>query len=82
MHGAALATSVSQILMFSTLIAYILIFKPHGRGTWCGPSRDAFKQLGQYMTYAVPGAGMLTLEWWCYEVIGILAGTMGTLLQA
>eukprot|EP00879_Flechtneria_rotunda_P027356 GHRR01029303.1.p1 GENE.GHRR01029303.1~~GHRR01029303.1.p1 ORF type:complete len:272 (+),score=31.02 GHRR01029303.1:657-1472(+) len=47
--------------------------------TWRGYSLAAFKGWGQYLALGLPGAAMICLEWWCWEVMIFLAGAAGLL---
>jgi Na+-driven multidrug efflux pump len=78
LHGAALATSLSQGLLLGGLLTAVCTRQPHAAGTWPGVRcRDATRNMRQYMVLAVPGAAMLALEWWCFEIIGFFAGGLG-----
>jgi multidrug resistance protein, MATE family len=66
--GAAWATVMSQWLLLLLLVAYITMFKPHKPGTWVAFSTEAFRGLGEFMKLAVPGAGMVCMEWVCCQV--------------
>jgi Na+-driven multidrug efflux pump len=52
---AALATVISQSLMFFMLITYIMVWKPHAPGTWDGLSWEALSGFKEFMSLALPG---------------------------
>ena len=68
-----------QMLLCGTLALYILVCRPHARNTWAGLSpRAALAGMRPYLALAIPGLCMVALEWWCFEIIGFLAGGLGT----
>ncbi len=68
-HGAAIATSVSQCLLLGTLLTYVVVVRPHAPGTWCGlQPRAAVAQLREFVKLAVPGAAMTCVEVRVYHV--------------
>ena len=38
--------------------------------------------VGEYLRLAVPGAGHICLEWWCFEIQTLLAARLGTTVLA
>ncbi len=44
--------------------------------TWGGFSKKAFSGWGEYLSYGVPTAVMICMEWWAYEVLILLAGAL------
>ncbi|XP_031429074.1 multidrug and toxin extrusion protein 1-like isoform X2 [Clupea harengus] len=73
--GSAAANSVSQIINFPLLLAYIMWRKLHVK-TWDGWSRESLHEWGSFMKLAIPSAAMFCLEWWVYEFGGLFAGML------
>eukprot|EP00879_Flechtneria_rotunda_P024525 GHRR01026001.1.p1 GENE.GHRR01026001.1~~GHRR01026001.1.p1 ORF type:complete len:385 (+),score=140.35 GHRR01026001.1:898-2052(+) len=46
----------------------------HEAATWVRPAWSAFAGWGKYLSYGVPAAAMICMEWWCYEVVIFMAG--------
>jgi hypothetical protein len=46
----------------------------HPQATWSRPSMAVFAGWGMYLSYGVPACLMICMEWWCYEVLILLAG--------
>eukprot|EP00697_Spironema_sp_BW2_P008142 gnl/Spiro4/22651_TR11171_c0_g1_i1.p1 gnl/Spiro4/22651_TR11171_c0_g1~~gnl/Spiro4/22651_TR11171_c0_g1_i1.p1 ORF type:complete len:607 (-),score=109.94 gnl/Spiro4/22651_TR11171_c0_g1_i1:277-2070(-) len=72
--GASLSSVISNWILFSLMVAVILL-----RGyyvlTWPGFLwREMFRGWKQILALAIPGAGMLCLEWWCFEINTLLSG--------
>ncbi len=83
MCETAWATVVSQWLLFVLLAAYVIILRPHAPRTWAGFTFDAFRWVGikEFLRLGIPGAVMVCMEWWSFEVVGIAVGTLGALLK-
>lgn len=78
--GAAIAMDVSYFLLCALILLYILIFAPHAQGTWPGWRwKEACSGWGEFLRLGVPGAAMLSLEWWAFELCVLVAGSLGTL---
>jgi MATE family multidrug resistance protein len=74
-RGAAIATSVSFWLNAILLTAYVR-FSGVCTHTWKGFSTDAFVDLKEFLSLAVPSCIMICLEYWCFEILVILAGLL------
>ncbi|XP_074507216.1 multidrug and toxin extrusion protein 1-like [Sebastes fasciatus] len=71
--GSAAANSISQIA--SALILFIYIYwKGLHKATWSGWSKDCLQEWGLFTKVAIPSMLMLCLEWWTFEIGGLLAG--------
>jgi MATE family multidrug resistance protein len=75
--GAALALSAANALSLALLLAYIRLRALHA-GTWGGWSRDALRGAPEYLRIALPSCGMICLEWWCFEIMTLASGRLGT----
>ncbi|KAM9359556.1 multidrug and toxin extrusion protein 1 [Symphorus nematophorus] len=71
--GSAIANTLSQFTMATTLYAYI-IWKGLHKATWGGWSKECLQDWGSYIHLAIPSMVMLCVEWWTYEIGGFLAG--------
>ncbi|XP_071992352.1 multidrug and toxin extrusion protein 2-like isoform X2 [Engystomops pustulosus] len=72
-EGSAWANTISQWAMASSLFIYIIVKKLHVQ-TWGGWTKDCLQEWGQFMNLALPGALMMCIEWWSFEIGGVLAG--------
>ncbi|XP_054635102.1 multidrug and toxin extrusion protein 1-like isoform X2 [Dunckerocampus dactyliophorus] len=71
--GSAAANAISQYLLAVVLFVYICWRGLH-KATWEGWSLDCLQEWGPFVKLAVPSMLMLCLEWWMFEVGGVLAG--------
>nr|XP_057925641.1 multidrug and toxin extrusion protein 1-like isoform X2 [Doryrhamphus excisus] len=71
--GSAAANAISQYLLAVVLFVYICSRGLH-KATWEGWSLDCLQEWGPFVKLAVPSMLMLCLEWWMFEVGGVLAG--------
>uniref|UniRef100_A0A673X851 Multidrug and toxin extrusion protein 1-like n=1 Tax=Salmo trutta TaxID=8032 RepID=A0A673X851_SALTR len=71
--GSAAANSISQYSLAVFLYCYIVWQGLH-KATWEGWSADCLQEWGQFIRLAIPSMLMLCLEWWTFEIGGILAG--------
>uniref|UniRef100_A0A383V4G4 Protein DETOXIFICATION n=1 Tax=Tetradesmus obliquus TaxID=3088 RepID=A0A383V4G4_TETOB len=80
LDGAALAFISCQLLTLLGLLSCVAWRAVRMEGkreqTWGGWSNEAFADWPEYMKYGLPAAAMISLEWWAYEVILILAGLL------
>ncbi|XP_076001649.1 multidrug and toxin extrusion protein 1-like isoform X2 [Genypterus blacodes] len=74
--GSAAANAISQYLLAIILFIYICWRGLH-KATWGGWSMDCLQEWGPFVQLAVPSMLMLCLEWWMFEVGGILSGLFG-----
>jgi MATE family multidrug resistance protein len=78
--GAAYAFVLSQATSCLLLIGYTawrdahMAASGHPEATWSRPSMAVFAGWGTYLSYGVPACLMICMEWWCYEVLILLAG--------
>jgi len=79
--GAALTLVISYYLNDALVIGYCLWTRTHEL-TWGGWSRDCLQQIPAFLKLAVPGAGMICLEWWCFEIMTLLSASLGTSIVA
>lgn len=78
--GAAYAYGcchLTSVTLLSSYVAYRSIsMKGQPGNTWGGFSKKAFSGWGEYLSYGVPTAVMICMEWWAYEVLILLAGAL------
>eukprot|EP00897_Mesotaenium_endlicherianum_P005643 jgi/Mesen1/5106/ME000254S04132 len=73
--GAAMASSLTYFVTLVVLVSYIVVTKTYTK-TWGGWTRAAFRNWGPFLWLALPSATMVCLEWWCFEIVIILAGLL------
>lgn len=73
--GAAMASSVSYLVTLVVLILYISITGLHKK-TWGGWTWACLRGWGPFFRLALPSAVMICLEWWCFEIVILLAGLL------
>lgn len=72
--GAAYAFVLSQATSCLLLLGYTVwrdaTMSASGdeAATWTRPGPAVFQGWGKYLSYGVPAAAMICMEWWCYEV--------------
>ncbi|CAM6125203.1 unnamed protein product [Calypogeia fissa] len=73
--GAAIATSASNTCTLILLVLY-LNFEPSGilERTWPGWTLAASRNLGPFLSLALPACAMTSFEWWVFEIVQIMAG--------
>lgn len=73
--GLPIALTLSYWLCLLMLIAYIALRSPHHSGTWAGVTlHGAFGGWCQYLRLGFPSLLMLSLEWWSFEILALIAG--------
>lgn len=81
LRGAALAFVLANGTSTVLLLAYVIWRDVRARGTaqstWPGLGKGALQGWGSYLSYGVPAAAMICMEWWCYEVVIFMAGGWG-----
>jgi multidrug resistance protein, MATE family len=75
--GGALALGAADTLTLALLLAYIRWRGLH-TDTWGGWSFDALRGTPEFLRIALPSCGMICLEWWCFEVVTLASGRLGT----
>ncbi|XP_045903080.1 multidrug and toxin extrusion protein 1-like [Micropterus dolomieu] len=71
--GSAAASAISQYFTAVLLCIYIC-WKGLLKETWHGWSLDCLQEWGNFIWLAIPSMLMLCLEWWVFELGGLLAG--------
>jgi MATE family multidrug resistance protein len=81
LDGAAYAFILCQVLTCAGLLGYVIYRAAKQRGqpqqTWPGWSGAAFQRWPEYLSYGIPAAAMICMEWWAYEVVILMAGEGG-----
>ncbi|XP_075877363.1 multidrug and toxin extrusion protein 1-like [Nelusetta ayraudi] len=74
--GSAAANAFSQF--FLAVILFLLIYCTGlHTPTWSGWSMDCLQDWGMFIRVAIPSMIMVCMEWWMFEIGGILAGLIG-----
>ncbi|KXZ45349.1 hypothetical protein GPECTOR_56g446 [Gonium pectorale] len=84
LEGAAWAFVASTGTYSALLAAYTLVrdwrlcAARSPRATWGGLSAGAFEGWGTYLRFALPSAAMICMEWWIFELVILMSGTLGS----
>ena len=73
--GAAAARSAALIMSLGLLVSYTIISDMR-RHFWQGWSCRGFVEWGGFLGLALPGAFIVCLEWWLFELLLLLSGMM------
>nr|QEY08343.1 MATE efflux family protein member 5b [Crocus sativus] len=71
--GAALANFISYSINVLLLALYVKL-SPACKKTWTGFSRDALRDIPNFIRLAIPSACMVCLEIWSFEMLLLLSG--------
>ncbi|CAN9501350.1 unnamed protein product [Ophioblennius macclurei] len=71
--GSATANVISQYALAVFLWVQINIRGLH-KASWFGWSLECLQEWGPFLQLAIPSMLMFCLEWWLYEIAGVLAG--------
>ncbi|KAL8046575.1 hypothetical protein ABFX02_08G186300 [Erythranthe guttata] len=74
-RGAPLAASISLWISVLLLGLYVLKSKKFEK-TWNGFTSESFGHVGANLKLALPSATMVCLEYWAFEILVLLAGSM------
>ncbi|XP_018651909.1 putative multidrug resistance pump [Schistosoma mansoni] len=78
LRASAVCLSLSFGCMFLCELGYILASKVY-KETWNGFNlNSAFSNWGIFFKLGIPGVLMVGLEEWCFEIMTIMAGTLGS----
>ncbi|KAG2495579.1 hypothetical protein HYH03_006179 [Edaphochlamys debaryana] len=83
LDGAALAfvasTGTNSVLLLIYTVARDILRarRRSATHTWGGFSWRAWQGWGLYLRYALPSAAMICMEWWIFELVIFLAGSLG-----
>jgi MATE family multidrug resistance protein len=77
--GAPWATTLCRFFQFFAAVAYCYWKKgTRLKDTWPSMRQERLGSFSRFFSLAIPGAVMLSLEAWAFEVSTILAGLLGT----
>lgn len=71
--GASIATSITYFLQFVMITVYCSKVKELKKSFFL-PTKETFRDLGEYLNLAIPSTLMLVFDWWSFEILAILAG--------
>ncbi|XP_069113146.1 multidrug and toxin extrusion protein 2-like [Argopecten irradians] len=74
--GAALSVALTQWLIVLLTVLYIVIRRRY-TDTWGGWTMECFDEWGLFFSLALPGLFMVCLEWWTFEILFFIVGTLG-----
>lgn len=80
-EGAAIASSITNItsLAFTLLYVHFKNFDGRQKDLLHWFNKDSIKGWYAYLKLGIPSAAMLGLEWFCFELIAVIAGEVGVL---
>ncbi|KAL6650563.1 hypothetical protein ACP70R_009488 [Stipagrostis hirtigluma subsp. patula] len=73
--GAALANAISYLTNVTILAIYVRL-SAVCKNTWRGFSKEAFRDIPNFLRLGVPSALMVCLEWWSFELLVLLSGLL------
>uniref|UniRef100_K3WXD6 Uncharacterized protein n=1 Tax=Globisporangium ultimum (strain ATCC 200006 / CBS 805.95 / DAOM BR144) TaxID=431595 RepID=K3WXD6_GLOUD len=75
-HGAALSRTLGYVTLPVLLIPYF-IMSPSYKQWWPGWNlKEAWSHVGLFLRLGIPGLLMMAMEWWAYEILGVMAGLL------
>ncbi|CAI2366216.1 unnamed protein product [Moneuplotes crassus] len=78
LDGVVYATTITYVLSFILPVLYITFYKEVLKPqSWHCINGDSFTGLLEYLEFGVPSMIMLLLEVWGFEVLTLIAGTLG-----
>ena len=75
--GAAVTLVNGYYLSDALLLSYCAWTGQHKK-TWGGWTWECLEHVPDYLKLAVPGAGMICLEWWAFEIMTLVSTRLGT----
>lgn len=75
-HGAALSRTLGYMTLPVLLVPYFVL-SPTYQQWWPGwDLRAAWRHTSVFLHLGVPGMLMMMMEWWAYEILGVMAGLL------
>ena len=78
--GLGVASSVKDLIVLSIIMVYGN-FSTKISKCLRTPDRESFSGWGEYLSISFPATGMICAELWGYQVLTIIAGTLGAVEQ-
>jgi len=83
--GVPLALCLSYVIHITLMLLYVRLSgtwlktwaKTDPRECWAGWSRRLFQDWGPFLKLGVPGALLVCLDWWAFEIVMLEAGVLG-----
>ncbi|KAI9148598.1 ethionine resistance protein [Blastocladiella emersonii ATCC 22665] len=75
-YGAAVGSVVADTVSMLGIIAYTVYW--NGHQCWKPWSREALSGWRQFLKLGLPGLVMVCSEWWLFEVVALVAGSLGS----
>ncbi|TMW59206.1 hypothetical protein Poli38472_007351 [Pythium oligandrum] len=73
--GAAIARTISNVVLPTALIPYFMMHPEVVRQWWPGwKLSQAIQHLKAFLTLGIPGMFMMLLEWWSFEIMAAFVG--------
>jgi multidrug resistance protein, MATE family len=80
--GLAMASSCKDLLCIASLIVYSNCSKQVSGRLQTFWQKDTFNGLKEYLDISLPATVMICAEWWGFEILALIAGTIGVASQA
>lgn len=71
--GGAISLAIGNSACALFLLTNIWMIEP---GTWYGWTWECLDHVDDFLRIAVPSAGCICLEWWCFEITVVAAQTI------
>ncbi|KAL4164015.1 hypothetical protein KRP22_004637 [Phytophthora ramorum] len=76
-EGVALSRSLGNMVLPLLLVPYFYYHPHHLSQWWRGWNmKEAFEHVGLFLVLGVPGCMMMTMEWWAFELLTLMAGVL------
>jgi len=79
-EGVAFSTNITYLMNYLLPVIYISTVEGAVKeDSWHFINRDSFVGFTEYLRFGIPSILMTALEFWCYEIINMMAGYIGVL---
>lgn len=79
LYGAALALNITYITTYTIQEVYVTVYKKTMFEKYYAPlfEEESFLEWPRFMKIGAPTTILNCIEWWCFEIIVLFAGTYG-----
>jgi multidrug resistance protein, MATE family len=74
--GAGIAMTTTYLVQYLVIIIYAYCLPQISQALSC-PGKQSFVGWGEYLAISLPATLMICAEWWCFEILALLAGYIG-----
>lgn len=75
-YGIGISFNLSLFIQLMIVVIYTSVKKEISEAVTL-PDKESFKHWGEYLALAIPGTVMTCAEWWSYELLTLMSGTLG-----